>query len=868
MTRSRKRKLCRRSIQWASMPLAAGALAFGSVAYAQQAQQTDTGAGLEEIIVTAQKRVEDVQKVPISIQVLGGEKLEQLQVSNFVDYARFMPSMTFQTVGPGQSQVYFRGISSGYNNLHAGPLPSTGTYLDETPVTTLSGVLDVHMYDIQRVEGLAGPQGTLYGASSLAGTLRIITNKPDPTKFSAGYDVKGTQVGKGGAGGSFEGFVNLPAGDKAAIRLVGYYDKEGGYIDNVPHSVTYQRPSGANWVHLPSRTDLPQVWIVCNPSSSYPELIPVCPAAFTDPNSPTAWDNLYANPHPGTFNNSAIAGKNQNGTENYGGRVEMKFDVGDNWSILPTVMHQNQKAHGDFSFDPKIGDLQVADMRADFNNDKWTQYALTVTGKIANLDFVYSGSWFNRHVDNQYDYSLYTFAYDSCFKHCYNYLPDNNWGANPNVIDPNAVLIDPTQYVTNIDEYTKSSHEIRISTPDTYSWRAIAGAFVQRQTDAIRAEFHIDGLPAYWSVDRNDGILYLSDMDRTDRDAAAFLDVTHDFTDKFKVSAGLREFNVNNTLFGFFGYNDRLASQSGERVCPHDSQGRVIPDRAGVTRPCVNIDSTVKESGETHRVNLTYQFQPNRMIYATYSTGYRPGGNNRRPQAVPWKSDTITNYEMGWKTSWDGNRVRFNGAIFHEDWKGVQVPIQGENGITSMVNAGNARSEGFESELNWLATTNLILSLSGTYVKANITTDFCQPTGFGVPVTSCTSDKLAAAAGSQLPGIPKVKANASARYQFNRNGFDSFVQLAGVYEGSTVWGLQALRNAFVGDTPAYASFDFSIGTGKDNWTLEGYVGNLTDKRGEMSRNSQCADPLNKCDTNYRIVPIMPRNFGIKYGRKF
>jgi outer membrane receptor protein involved in Fe transport len=882
MTRSRKRKLHRLSIQWASMPLAAGALACGGVAYAQQAQQTEAGGGLEEIIVTAQKRVEDVQKVPISIQVLGGEKLEQLQVSNFIDYAKFLPSVSFQTVGPGQSQLYFRGISAGYNNLHAGPLPSTGVYLDETPVSTLSGVLDVHMYDIERVEGLAGPQGTLYGASSLAGTLRIITNKPDPKKFAAGFDVKGTSFAKGGSGGSFEGFVNLPAGDRAAIRLVGYYDKEGGYIDNVPFSRTYQRPSGAHWIHDPTRTDLPQVWIVCHRISDKTEVNPVtgntlyqdyvtaCGGAANLIN-----DNETANPHAKSFDNGAIVGKNQNSTENYGGRLSMKLDVSDDWSVLPTVMHQNQKAHGDFTFDPKIGDLKVGDMRAQYNNDKWTQYAMTITGKIANLDFVYSGSWFNRHVDNQYDYSLYTVAYDSCYKHCYNYLPDH-WGPSPGVanvdpnnVDPNQALPDPTQYVSNVDEYTKASQEVRISTPTNYATRLLVGGFLQRQTDAFRAEFRIDGISSYWSVDRNNGILYLSDMDRVDRDAALFADVTHDFTDKFKMSAGIREFKVDNTLFGFFGYSDRIASMSGERVCPHDPvTNQVIPDRGGVTRPCVNIDSRVTESGETHRVNLTYQATPDRMLYATYSTGYRPGGNNRRPQAVPWKSDTITNYEVGWKTSWDGNRVRFNGAVFHEDWKGVQVPIQGENGITSMVNAGNARTEGIETELNWLAATNLNLTLSGTYVKANTTTDFCQPTSLGVPVLSCDASGLAAASGNQLPGIPKIKANATARYRFNVNGYESFVQLAGVYTGSTVWGLQAPRNAVIGDTPAYSSFDFSIGTARDNWTLEAYVGNVTDERGELARNTECADPYSVCDSNYRVVPILPRNFALKFGHRF
>ena len=387
----------------------------------------------------------------------------------------------------------------------------------------------------------------------------------------------------------------------------------------------------------------------------------------------------------------------------------------------------------------------------------------------------------------------------------------------------------------------------------------IAGAFSQKQTDAIRAEFRVDGLSAYWSVPRNPGILYLSDQNRTDKDSAVFADVTHDFTDKLKVSAGIREFNVDNTLYGFFGYNAHLPSTSGEHGC-------FAAAPAGATRPCINTQSRVKESGETHRVNLTYQIVPNKMVYATYSTGFRPGGNNRRPEALSFKADTLTNVEIGWKTSWRGNTVRFNGAIFHEDWKGTQVAIQGENGITSVVNAGDSRTQGFEAELDWLAMNNLNLSASGTYLKANTTTDFCQPSPLGVPNATCIPAKLDAPSGTQLPGVPKLKANATARYRFNVNGYESFAQLAGVYEGSTTFSLEAPKNGLVGDSPAYATFDFSVGTGKDNWTLQAYVSNLTDKRGELARAAECAAA--NCLKNYRIVPIIPMNFGLKYGRHF
>src|SRR5271165_5244140 len=230
MTRSRKRKLARNRAKWASMPLASAMLAGGGAAYAaaDTAEETTT---LQEVVVTAQKRVEDLQKVPISLQVLTTEKLEQLQVSSFDDYAKFLPSLSYKSLGPSQAELFFRGISSGGSTLHAGYLPSSGLYLDEIPVTTIAGALDLHVYDIARVEALAGPQGTLYGASSLSGTLRLITNKPDPSAFSAADEFKATSYARGNDsnGGGIQGYVNIPLSDTMAVRLVGYYEHDGGY---------------------------------------------------------------------------------------------------------------------------------------------------------------------------------------------------------------------------------------------------------------------------------------------------------------------------------------------------------------------------------------------------------------------------------------------------------------------------------------------------------------------------------------------------------------------------------------------------------------------------------------------------------------
>ncbi len=235
---SRNQGLGRNAIVRTGIPVASTLLAFVPAVYAADA--ADTEGGLQEVVVTAQKRVENLQDVPISVQVLDTRKLEELNIVNIDDYVKYSPSVSYvrgQGEGsngePGGSHVYIRGVVSGGDGNHSGSQPSVGTYLDEQPVTTIDGTIDVHIYDVARIEVLEGPQGTLYGASSESGTIRIITNKPDPTKFAAGYDVQGNQVDHGGTGYEAEGFVNIPLTPWAAVRLVGWDEHDAGYISNV-----------------------------------------------------------------------------------------------------------------------------------------------------------------------------------------------------------------------------------------------------------------------------------------------------------------------------------------------------------------------------------------------------------------------------------------------------------------------------------------------------------------------------------------------------------------------------------------------------------------------------------------------------------
>jgi iron complex outermembrane receptor protein len=433
-------------------------------------------------------------------------------------------------------------------------------------------------------------------------------------------------------------------------------------------------------------------------------------------------------------------------------------------------------------------------------------------------------------------------------------------------------LIDPTQYTKNRDRYTKQNHEFRISSPADFPLRATAGLFYQRQTDDIRAEFDADGLfvsndappaaPAIQSVTGQPNSIYISQMDRTDRDYAVFTDVTYDITDKFKMAAGIRKFWVENGLYGFFGFQSY--ETNAIKGC---DQAKGVPIVYPVTgnRPCVDTNTKVVADGETHRLNFQYQIDPDLMVYTTYSTGYRPGGVNRVTTAAPYRADTLTNIELGWKTSWLDHHVRFNGAVFYEHWKDVQVATQGQYGITSIQNLGKADIKGIESELEWAAAEHLVLGVSGTYVDAKTTTDFCTPDPkTGYPVASCAVPDTVK--GSRLPVTPQLKGDATARYKFNVGNFASFAQVAVIHQSSSVPTIEGTKNVLIGTIPGFTTEDFSVGTGMNNWHVEAYIENAFDSHGELSRGTECGTA--DCAAHYRSFLIKPMNFGVKFGQKF
>lgn len=779
------------------------------------------GTGLEEIVVTAQKREETLQSVPISIQAFSNKKLTQMRVDSFTDYAALIPSLSYQTAGPGTAKTYFRGVVSGGDGNHSGSQPSVGTYLDEQPITTIQGNLDIHIYDVQRVEALAGPQGTLYGASAEAGVVRIITNKPELGKLSVGYTIGANTTAHGSPGYVMEGFVNAPVSDNAAVRLVGWYQHDGGYIDNVAATRNYAT-SGI------------------------------------------------------TINNDALVRKDFNWTDTYGARAALKIDLNDNWTITPTIMGQVQQSNGVFGYDPAVGKLEVTRFQPDTYLDQWAQAALLIEGKIGNFDLTYSGSYLTREIKSLSDYSDYTFFYDP---YTGAYITDNNGN-----------FINPSQHVVGHDQFSKQSHELRIASDKANRFRFVAGLFYQVQNHHIFQNYVITGLANSSSINGYPGTIWLTNQQRTDKDYAVFGEASFDILPTLTVTGGGRYYKFDNTLFGYYGL------VSGQSRCLPGQHDHIdgLPIVNG--QPCVRLDKNVNATGFLPKLNLTWNVSPEAMVYATYSKGYRPGGVNRNGNLGPYDADFLINYELGWKTSWMDNRLRFNGAFFYEKWNNFQLSFLGQNSLTVIQNAGNADVKGVEGDISWAATQGLTISASATYLNAKLTNDYCA---YSNPSNDCSLvgpqgqvNQVLAPIGTSLPVTPDFKAAGTARYQWQAGSFDAHLQGTLTYQSSFYTALRTTGytssngrpidgdRALFGKSDGYAAVNFTAGIARDSWTLELWGKNLFDVLGDQSRYASCTTKV--CAGNfydapvggprapgivYR-VPITPRQIGLQFSQRF
>ena len=764
--------------------------------------------------------------------------------------------MTFQALGgtPGTNVVYMRGVASGGDGNHSGSLPSVGVYLDEQPVTTIGGNLDVHIYDIARIESLSGPQGTLYGASSEAGTIRIITNKPNTSKFEGRIDTEINTVHKGGVGGKVEGMVNLPLSDFAALRVVGFYQRDAGFIDNVPGCRSF---------------------------------------------APEPTNNACKAVNGGVVvSNAAFVKKHYNDTETAGGRAALKVDLSSSWTATPSVIYQDTRSHGSYGYDPKVGDLQVQHFYPEYRRDRFIQAALTIEGKIGNWDLTYAGAYLDRKDFQSTDYTDYAEAYDSLYSSAgglagYFYYQDKN-----------GKTIDPRQNVIGTDHFKKQSQELRIASPASARLRLVAGLFYQRQSNDIHQEYDIANLGPQVSVNGMPGTLWLTQQHRVDRDYAAFGELSYDILPTVTATVGGRYFRYDNSLIGFFGFGANPGSNftatpvngagskkfgvaqcfttAGDRLFNRQADGSynmststTLLPAAVAGSPCTSLGtpngSTVdpvaaKGNGETYRFNLTWKPSRDFLLYGTVSRGFRPGGQNRFGSFGAYQPDYLVNYELGFKSTLADGKLRINGAIYQQDWKKFQFSFLGPNSFTVITNGPDARLRGFEVD----ATANLdrlTINFAGAYVDGKIKQNLCKSADPSFKCTGLAADGSAnavfAPAGSRLPITPKWKMSGTARYSVPVGAAKVYGQVNGTYQGSAPSDLRTAIAAAQGQLDAFGQVNLALGSEWDRYSIEAFVSNVADVRGQISKFVECG----ACTRTY-IVSTQPRTFGVRVGGKF
>jgi outer membrane receptor protein involved in Fe transport len=276
-------------------------------------------------------------------------------------------------------------------------------------------------------------------------------------------------------------------------------------------------------------------------------------------------------------------------------------------------------------------------------------------------------------------------------------------------------------------------------------------------------------------------------------------------------------------------------------------------------KPCLNVDKGLEENDSVYRVNLSWDVSDDAMLYFTWSEGYRPGGVQRKPSAGFYLSDFLTNYEFGWKSQWADNQFQFNGALFFEQWDDFQVAFTGENAITAVANGPSAEVRGIETQFVWLASDKLQVSGSTAFYHSELKDDYCNFTA-GV----CTA--VLAPKGTSLPVTADFKGNLRARYTFPVGAYDAYWQTAIAHNGDRWGDMDVSAAKALGKLQSYTTVDFAAGIGKDNWTVDLFVSNVTGEDTPLYHTTECT--VETCGAQPYGVRIKPTSVSARFTMDF
>lgn len=849
--------------------LAAAVTAGSPVAVAQD--QTEAEADqrrLKTVTVTATKRAESAQSIPVAVNALGEEELEALGVSTFSDYLVQLPGVTAGGSGPGQNTIYIRGLASTTPNLTtagvAGLAPNVAFYLDEQPLAQPGRNLDVYATDLERVEVLSGPQGTLFGASSQAGTVRLITNKPQFDGVAASVKASTSFTDGGEMSNSVEAMLNVPVSDKLALRGVVYTDRQGGYIDNVPGTLSAAESArfrAAGTVRANG--------------------VPVSP----NRNGFQAGDDL-SNVTFLQANNSGRVEKDFNDTVYAGFRLSGLYDFNDDWSLLVTHAQQQIDSDGVFFADPTLDDYEIQRFSDEFIEDSYHNTSWTLEGRLGQLEAVYTGAFTERTTEQKVDYSDYLFV----GQYLPYYICDGSV-TYPGAGGPSGTCQAPDLFVDSNTETKVQTHEIRFNTPSENKLRATFGGFYSDLELTELNDFTYPGSqfvqgfgagvgfapnfpltniavtgainsasPGYFSDPGPfpAGVIFRNDILRTDKQLGIFGEATYDFNDQFAVTFGARWYDIEVDLEGsanssFFN----LGVQSDSQRAGTNISAQFAPNNT------VGAPDTAATDGVIVKLTGTYTPTDDLLFYATYSEGFRPGLLNRpggRTNAggtytVPFAVDTdeVQNYELGWKTELFDNSLRFNGSAFFVQIEGLQTTIF-DPAITNLFfsdNAANAEIKGLEGDFTWAPASVLGLTVAGAFSLLDTEiTDVLTP----------TNDVLL---GSELAFAPSYQGNLRVRYewplerQIGGSPLTAHVMPQIVFSDDSRSDIIEINSA---DVDGYVTLGATLGVTADDWSAELFASNLTNEYAELSNNF--------VNDRERVTPMRPRTIGVRIAYDF
>lgn len=856
---------------------------------------TAAQAQVDQIVVTATKRAENAQDIPVAVQALGSETLDDLRVDNFTDYLKQLPGVTAGGSGPGQSTIYIRGLASTTPNLTtagvAGLAPNVALYLDEQPLAQPGRNLDVYAADLSRVEVLPGPQGTLFGASSQAGTIRLITNKPRLGEFQASASA-GVSTTKGGEiSTKFEGMMNVPVTDNLALRVVGYIDDAGGYIDNVAGT----RNASDSARFRPEGTVRANGVPVSAARAGFQSTADLSGVTFLD------------------ADNANLVEEDFNDTKYTGFRASALYEFNDDWRITVSHARQNLDSDGVFFADPDLGEYEIQRFEDDRLDDDFNNTSWTLEGRLGALEVLYTGAFTDRDTSQRVDYSDYLYV----GQYLPYYICDGSV-TYPGMAAPSGTCQAPNLYVDSVTETQVFTHELRFNTPSEKRIRATAGVFYSDLTLDERNDFTYPGsvladvfgqpvaghpnngfapnYPFMTGYISDPGpfpadVIFRNDIRRTDKQLGFFGEASFELVpETLTLTFGTRYYDIEVDFEGSANASFCNSYQADANAFGTDisdiyngdgqvtfrgtcdtsrhltyTEGQSVVDIMAVDPMLTTAQATqifnalaapdkASTDGFIFKGNLSWTPTDDLLFYATYSQGFRPGLLNRPGGAtsgsgytVPFAIDTdeVTNYELGWKMQLFENQLQFNGNAFFVEIERLQTTIF-DPSITNLFfsdNAANAEILGVEGNVTYAPYSLEGLTLTGAFsVLDTKITEVLTP----------TNDVIV---GGELAYAPNFQGNLRARYEWQVSpDLDAHVQSQVVYSGSSFSDIIEINKAKVN---SWTTISASVGVSSQHWSFEVFGENLGNTYGELANNFVY--------DRHRTTVLRPRTIGVRLG---